>query len=162
MSRAARLPRPAALLAAGLLALAAGCGSDDTPSAAPSATPTATTPAATASGSGSATGSAAGSATAGPGTGTGTDECGGAAAAVQAAVGTMTGVTGVTVIGQCTTVSVATTLSPGAAGAAAAKQVCEKAGPPAYQAGVGSVSVVTADNTELAVGIKGAPCLSEP
>jgi len=89
-----------------------------------------------------------------------TEECGEAALSVRAALASAGGtVTDVKVIGQCTTVSVSTTLTPDADGSQVAKALCTTAGAEAYGKGITSVSIDAADGTELAIGIKDAPCI---
>ena len=89
------------------------------------------------------------------------EDCGDAAAAVKTALGGSSEVTGVTVVGQCTSVVVATSLPAGPDGSTAATAICEKAAPVAYAAqDVNSVTVKAATGDELAVGIKGASCIA--
>ncbi|MBB2924898.1 hypothetical protein [Cellulomonas cellasea] len=85
--------------------------------------------------------------------------CAGAAEAVEAAVAGVETVTGVEVVGQCTTVILVTALAADGDGVVAATAVCEQAGPEAYGHDLGAVSVTAADGTELAIGVDGAPCL---
>lgn len=88
------------------------------------------------------------------------DECAEAALSVRAAL-TSAGdtVTDVKVIGQCTGISVATNLTADKAGADVAKALCTTAGSEAYAKGVTSVSIDAADGTEIAIGVKDAPCI---
>ena len=70
-------------------------------------------------------------------------------------------VTGVTVVGQCTSAVVATSLSAGSDGSAAATAICEQAAPIAYAAqDVNTITVKASTGAELAVGIKGASCVA--
>lgn len=85
--------------------------------------------------------------------------CAGAAEAVEDAVAGVATVTAVEVMGQCTTVSLTTTLTADADGTAAATEVCEQAAAAAYAHELGAVSVTAADGTELAIGVDGASCL---
>jgi len=89
------------------------------------------------------------------------EDCGDTAAAVRAALGGSPEVTGVTVVGQCTSAVVATSLSAGPDGSAAATAICEKAAPIAYAAqDVNTITVKASTGAELAVGIKGASCVA--
>lgn len=72
-------------------------------------------------------------------------------------------VTGVQVIGQCTTVVIDTVLGDDAGETAVG--ICDKAAEVAYEGDVNSVSVNSATGTELAVGILAgddpAPCITD-
>jgi hypothetical protein len=63
----------------------------------------------------------------------------------------------VTVIGQCTTVEVATRLSD--EDSEAGVELCDAAAEVAYTGDINSVRVLSATGAELANGIPGAPCL---
>jgi hypothetical protein len=126
----------ARLAIACLLLTMAGCGS--TPPATPvkATTPTTTTP---------------------------VNDCGGAVPALAERLSGRRDVTNVEVIGQCTLARISTTLTKSTDGSAVAKELCEAAGHVAYATpGVSSVSVKSTTGEELAVGIKGAPCLMSP
>ncbi|GLZ40213.1 hypothetical protein [Actinokineospora sp. NBRC 105648] len=71
-------------------------------------------------------------------------------------IGALDGVKGVEIVGQCTRVVVSTAFK--AKDSAKAKALCDDASTLVYGFEVGSVSVEGADATELAMGIKGAPC----
>lgn len=131
ISKRARL---LAVAAAATLALAA-CGSGDTegqdapgPATTTGAAPAATQPA---------------------------DDCGGVAEKIRSQG--LAGVDTVEVVGQCTTVTIATTL--GDADGAAAKEICEKAAEVAYEGDINSIRVVSGSGAELSQGLKGVPCL---
>ncbi len=62
------------------------------------------------------------------------------------------------VVGQCTSVVVATTLAD--TDDAAAQRLCESAAEVAYTGDVNSVSVLAGSGVELAIGIPGAKCLT--
>jgi hypothetical protein len=119
-----------------MVGLLSACTSTSTP-------PTSDTPAAASSATTNAT--------------AGADDCGGTAAKVTAK---LTGgkVTRVAVIGQCTTVSIETTL--GDEDTTAATQLCTKAAEVAYSADTNSIRVHAKSGKELAQGISGARCLA--
>jgi hypothetical protein len=122
--------------AAAMLAFSlAACGSDET----------ATTPP-------SNSGNAATTAAAAPAG----DDCASAADAIKSVIGS-TAVEKVEIVGQCTTVAIATTLADG--DRAAAKEICQAAAKVAYTGDINSIRVTSAAGTELSQGISGAPCL---
>ena len=61
------------------------------------------------------------------------------------------------VVGQCTTVSIDTSLGDDAK--AEAKSICDTAAKAAYVDDINSIRVLSATGTELSQGIKGAGCL---
>ncbi len=70
-------------------------------------------------------------------------------------------ITRVSITGQCTAVTIETDLADGPTGAQTALRICTAAATVAYTEDVNSVSVVSADGSELAVGIKGARCIGD-
>ncbi len=70
-------------------------------------------------------------------------------------------VTRVSIIGQCTTVNIETNLTDDSSSLETAHEICTAAATVAYANDVNSVSVVAADGSELAVGIKGARCIGD-
>lgn len=157
--------RLAALLVP-LLLTATACGGKSKDDSAKDSTAKATAPiAATSSVAQSAAGSASSnvaSSVAASGAAGGPAGCDEAELEVKAATAAGGYVTGVQVIGGCTQVSLKTSLERGADGAAAATGICEIAAAAAYEKGVGAVSVESADGKELAIGIKGSPCIGQP
>jgi hypothetical protein len=87
-------------------------------------------------------------------------DCSGSTDAVAAALAGASTVTDVQVMGQCTHVSVRTTLAYDQSSRQAADRLCETAAKAAYETGLSSVSVKAADNSEIATGIEGMPCLT--
>jgi len=71
------------------------------------------------------------------------------------------GVTDISIIGQCTTVAIGTTLADDASGAETARRICTAAATVAYVGDITGISVAAADGSELAVGIDGAPCIGD-
>ena len=157
--------RLVAMLVAGAI-VASACSGNSKDSAKDSGSKTSRSTAAPASPSDR---SAAGSATtdvsspaAGSSAAGGRSDCDAAELEVKAATSAGGYVTGVKVIGGCTQVSVSTSLKSGPDGAAAATGICEVAASAAYAKGVGAVSVESADGKELAIGVKGSPCIGQP
>ncbi|WP_328661676.1 hypothetical protein [Nocardia salmonicida] len=70
-------------------------------------------------------------------------------------------ITGVSITGQCTAVTIETNLADDPTSAQTALRICTAAATVAYTEDVNSVSVVSADGSELAVGIKGARCIGD-
>ncbi|WP_285504471.1 hypothetical protein [Actinokineospora sp. NBRC 105648] len=68
------------------------------------------------------------------------------------------GVTGAEVVGHCTRLVVSTSLKAAGEVSDRATTICDDAAVLAYGFGIGSVSVRAVDSSELATGIKGAPC----
>lgn len=135
------IPRNVLIAGTTLLALC-GCGTGSGDSSAPGAQPA---------------GSSAPVTAAGP-----TNEsslCGGTADKVKQHV-SRPEIRTVAMVGQCTTVSITTTLADGDSGVA--KQLCDSAAEVAYSADTNSIRVLGASKKELAVGIAKAKCLAEP
>jgi hypothetical protein len=124
------------LLTAATLALAA-CGSDDPTPSPPSA--------------GGGNSAAAPSDAAPPAA----DDCGGVAESLKQIVDGP--VEDIEVVGQCTTVSIETSLGEDAK--AEATSICDTAAKAAYVDDINSIRVLSASGTELSQGIKGAGCL---
>ena len=92
----------------------------------------------------------------------GGDDCGGAVSRVTAAVAKYPEVTKVTTVAACGEVSIATNLPAGVLGSASANKgvsICTAAAKVAYQGGVSSVTVNSADGHELAIGLQSADCI---
>ncbi|GGP07635.1 hypothetical protein LDL08_08435 [Nonomuraea glycinis] len=89
----------------------------------------------------------------------GQDPCGGNAEKVEKQV-RQERVRSVTLAGQCTSLSVETTL--GDEESDAAKKICDAAAEVAYSGDTNAIRVVGASGKELSVGIAGAPCLAQP
>lgn len=159
------------LIAGAVLLMLAACGSSTakTPTSAlassslsaTSLSTTSTAVAATAASTAPASTTAGGAATTAKAGASSTSGCGDAAVAVDKVIGSSTDVTNIKVIGGCM-VSVSTSLQGGPAGAGAARDLCDKAADVAYAAGAKSVSINSITKSELAIGIKGAPCIGEP
>ncbi|WP_326643298.1 hypothetical protein OG884_06925 [Streptosporangium sp. NBC_01755] len=66
----------------------------------------------------------------------------------------------VTVAGQCTSVSIETSLTDDES--ATAKEICDAAAEVAYFGDTNSIRVLGASGKELSVGISDAPCLEQP
>ncbi|GAA2354027.1 hypothetical protein GCM10010404_02320 [Nonomuraea africana] len=66
----------------------------------------------------------------------------------------------VTMQGQCTLVSIETTLGDGES--STAKKICDSAAEVAYSGDTNSISVQGRSGKELSVGIAGAKCLAQP
>ncbi|MEU4651640.1 hypothetical protein [Nocardia fluminea] len=71
------------------------------------------------------------------------------------------GVTGISIVGQCTTVVIATTLADDPSGADIGHRICSAAAAVAYTDDITSISVTGAAGSELAVGIEGASCIGD-
>lgn len=167
--RCTRHPNLRSVVAGSVLLTLAACGSSatttktsaSTQASAPvtsGATKATSAAASTAPAPTTTSGGAVTTATAGAGS---TSACGDAAVAVDKAIGNSVDVTNIKAIGGCR-VSVSTVLQPGAAGAGAALDLCDKAADAAYAAGAKSLSIESITKTELAIGIKGSPCIGEP
>jgi hypothetical protein len=85
-----------------------------------------------------------------------TETCGDAAATVQKHLNS-TDVDTITVNGQCTNITIDTTLSD--EDTAGGRLLCERAGEVAYTGDINSVTVRSAAKAELSTGIPGAACL---
>ncbi|MFC9876013.1 hypothetical protein [Nocardia salmonicida] len=70
-------------------------------------------------------------------------------------------ITRVSITGQCTAVTIATDLADDPTSAQTALRICTAAATVAYTGDVNSISVVSADGSELAVGIEGARCIGD-
>ncbi|MFE9787736.1 hypothetical protein ACFYO7_20375 [Nocardia salmonicida] len=70
-------------------------------------------------------------------------------------------ITRVSITGQCTAVNIETNLADDLTSAQTALRICTAAATVAYTEDVNSVSVASADGSELAVGIKGARCIGD-
>ncbi len=145
--------RPA--VAAALLCLLAGCGGGGD-----SATPAAAT--AGTSAPPSATATEGGGDGGGDGGGGGGGGCDAARDEVRAGLAVSGFVTGVKILGGCTTASVETSLGTTPDDVSSAQGICAIAANQAYGHGVGAVTVESADHVELAAGIKGSECIGEP
>lgn len=139
------LPFTRSALACSFAALAlAGCGGSSGPTAdKPVATPTSTAPSPTAT---TAT----------------TDDCGPGPGVVAAITAMLTAYPGSTVdtSAGCGSLDISTTLTK--ADVATAQKICEAASTIAYAGSVKNVTVTGAANVELAISVKGQPCLGEP
>ncbi len=89
-------------------------------------------------------------------------ECGSAQAEVQAGVGVTGHVTGVEIVGQCTTAQVSTSLGTTTDDVDAAVGICRIAAVQAYSHGVSTVNVAASDGKGLAIGINGGECIAVP
>lgn len=91
------------------------------------------------------------------------DDCGGGAgviAAITAALKSYPSVTGVDTSGGCGSLDIATSLTK--ADVATATLICEGASTIAYAQSLKNVTVTGAANVELAISVKGQPCVGEP
>lgn len=93
-------------------------------------------------------------------TGAGSGDCGEATAALVKQHLTQPAVVSVTTEGGCHDATIATSL--GASDSATGLAICDSAAEVAYTGDISSITVLAADNTELAIGIKGASCIGEP
>ena len=89
-------------------------------------------------------------------------ECGSAQAEVQAGVGVSGYVTGVEIVGQCTTAQVSTSLGTTTDDVDAAVGICRIAAVQAYSHGVSTVNIAASDGKGLAIGINGGECIAVP
>ncbi|MET8002214.1 hypothetical protein [Nonomuraea glycinis] len=89
----------------------------------------------------------------------GQDPCGGNAEKVKKRV-RQAQVRSVTVAGQCTSLSIETTL--GDEESATAKEICDAAAEVAYSGDTNAIRVLGASGRELSIGIAGASCLAQP
>lgn len=138
-----RLPLCSLLLAGSSLVLL-GCGSD-AKSATDSSVPTTAGPAAT---------SAATGATAAGG------ECGADVVAKVTAQVKSDAVTKIKIIGGCSLVNITTSLAND--GISAALDMCDQAAEVAYVGNVSGISVQASSGKEIALGVKGSPCIGAP
>lgn len=149
----------AILVSCGTFVLA-GCGSDSpaasNATAAPSTSPAITTVIAT----DAASTTLAAGATTTSGAPTGPRDCGGNVVNKVAENETGHDVTKLEIIGGCSMLNISTSLADD--GVAAALDICDRAAEVGYSSGVSSISVVSSSNRELAIGVKGSPCIGEP
>ena len=131
-----------ALAVAGAVAIA-GCGGSGTQS--PSANTATPAPAA---------------ATATAATGAGSGDCGEATAALINKHLARADVVSVTTEGGCHDALIVTTLQ--ASDSKTGLAICDSAAEVAYTGDISSITVLAANDKELAIGIKGAPCIGEP
>ena len=89
----------------------------------------------------------------------GQDTCGGNAEKVKKRV-RQAQIRSVTVAGQCTSLSIETTL--GDEESATAKEICDAAAEVAYSGDTNAIRVLGASGRELSIGIAGASCLAQP
>jgi len=89
----------------------------------------------------------------------GQDPCGGNAEKVKKRV-RQAQIRSVTVAGQCTSLSIETTL--GDEESATAKEICDAAAEVAYSGDTNAIRVLGASGRELSIGIAGASCLAQP
>lgn len=89
----------------------------------------------------------------------GSDSCGDTAGKVRDQL-SRPEVQAVEVEGQCTTVSITTTLAD--SDSATAKQLCDAAAGVAYSGDINSIRVLGKSTKELAVGLPNVPCIAEP
>ncbi len=128
----------------------AGCGPNPSTVPVASSTPTVAPSAATAS-TGAATAS----------TGTGAGSCGEATAAlVKQHLASRTDIVSVTTEGGCHDATIVTSLGP--TDSTAGLAICDSAAEVAYTGDISSITVLAASTKELAIGIKGQPCIGEP
>jgi hypothetical protein len=146
---------PSRLAAAALAVLTAmvlaGCGgaAGATQAPAPSAAPTSAASAAASAPAGTDAGSSSGA-----------GSCGEATAALVRQHLTAPEIVSITTEGGCHDTTIVTTLA--ASDFAKAQAICESAAVIAYAGDLLSVTVTGANNKELAIGIKGQPCIGEP
>lgn len=93
-------------------------------------------------------------------TGAGSGDCGEATAALVKQHLAQPAVVSVTTEGGCHDATITTSL--GASDSATGLAICDSAAEVAYTGDISSITVLAADNKELAIGIKGAPCIGEP
>jgi hypothetical protein len=87
-------------------------------------------------------------------------DCGADAVAAVTAKETDAAVTKIDIIGGCSMVNITTSLAND--GVSAALDICDRAAEVAYIGKVSSVSVESGAGKELAIGVKGSPCIGEP
>ncbi len=130
------------LVAVGSMAIA-GCGGGNSSTQSPSSSAASPAP-------------VAASATAGTGSGS----CGEATAALVKQHLARPDVVSVTTEGGCHDATIVTSLGPG--DSATGLAICDSAADVAYTGDISSITVLAANNKELAIGIKGQPCIGEP
>ncbi len=131
----------------------AGCGGGSTSTQPPSSSPASPAAADSAAASPAAAASTASS-------GTGSGSCGEATAALVKQHLTQPDVVSVTTEGGCHDATIVTSLEP--SDAAKGLAICDSAAEVAYTGDISSITVTAANNKELAIGIKGQPCIGEP
>ncbi|HUR05339.1 MAG TPA: hypothetical protein VM347_22545 [Nonomuraea sp.] len=89
----------------------------------------------------------------------GQDPCGGNAEKVKKKV-RQAQIRALTVEGQCTSLSIETSLGDEESGAA--KEICDSAAEVAYSGDINAIRILGASGKELSVGIIDAPCLAQP
>lgn len=107
-----------------------------------------------------AAGTAAAPAAGTPATGSGSGDCGEATAVLVAQHLARADVVSVTTEGGCHDATIVTSLQPG--DSATGLAICDSAAEVAYAGDISSITVLAANNKELAIGIKGQPCIGEP
>jgi hypothetical protein len=139
----------AALAVAAAMAIAGCGGGSSTPS--PASSTASSAPAA-----GTSSAPAAGT----PATGSGSGDCGEATAVLVAKHLARADVVSVTTEGGCHDATIVTSLDPG--DSATGLAICDSAAKVAYAGDISSITVLAANNKELAIGIKGQECIGEP
>ncbi len=95
-----------------------------------------------------------------PASGSGSGDCGEATAVLVAQQLARADVVSVTTEGGCHDATIVTTLGPG--DSATGLAICDSAAEVAYAGDLSSITVLAANNKELAIGIKGQECIGEP
>jgi hypothetical protein len=95
-----------------------------------------------------------------PATGSGSGDCGEATAVLVAKHLARADVVSVTTEGGCHDATIVTSLDPG--DSATGLAICDSAAEVAYAGDISSITVLAANNKELAIGIKGQECIGEP
>ena len=136
-----------ALAVVGVMTIA-GCGGGSSSTQSPSSSTASSIPASSIS----ATASAA--------TGAGSGSCGEATAALLKQHLARPDVVSVTTEGGCHDATIVTSLGP--SDSATGLAICDSAATVAYAGDISSITVLAANTKELAIGIKGQPCIGEP
>ncbi len=131
-----------ALAVVGAIAIAS-CSGGGSGTQAPSSSPASPAPAASTAASGAGSGS-----------------CGEATAALVKQHLARPDVVSVTTEGGCHDATIVTNLGPG--DSATGQAICDSAAEVAYAGDISSITVLAANTKELAIGIKGQPCIGEP
>jgi hypothetical protein len=139
----------AALAVAGAVAIA-GCGGGSSIQSPASSTASPAPAAPTAPASAAATAA----------TGSGSGDCGEATAALVAKHLARADVVSVTTEGGCHDATIVTSLDP--SDSATGLAICDSAAEVAYAGDISSITVLAANNKELAIGIKDQQCIGEP
>ncbi len=95
-----------------------------------------------------------------PATGSGSGDCGEATAALVAQHLARPDVVSVTTEGGCHDATIVTSLDP--SDSATGLAICDSAAEVAYTGDISSITVLAANDKELAIGIKGQQCIGEP